>query len=152
LLLQLDTWASLLKDVPDHMLEPAWIRATETHEWSKPMPVGALKTASAQLVLEDRQRRDKEAALNRYKVLNQGTYACKRCDDVGYLPVMAYCASFQDWRKATYPCECEAAPINQRRPFPGTYEWTRNRETSYWVPPTPESSIRCICAFCRNKQ
>jgi hypothetical protein len=150
LLMQLDTWASLLESVPDAMLEPAWIRATEQHEWTKPMPVGAVKSAAAQLILEDRERREKEAALNRYKAVSQGTYACKYCDDAGYFPLMLHCPTFKDWRRTAHPCQCNAAPINQRVSWPGTVNWERDRETGYWHPGTAQASPRCHCAFCRN--
>lgn len=149
----IDTWAAVLKDVSDAVLLAAYDRAVADHNWrERPyLKPGDVLNASHAVILEDRERREREAAINRNKHASSGTFACRYCDDTGYVPLMVHCGSFVDWRKASYACECVAAPITQRRPWPGTERWTRDRDSNYWQPPTAQESVRCICLFCKNK-
>jgi len=101
------------------------------------------------VIAEDRERREREASLQAHKFRALGTFACRFCEDFGYAPVMVYCGTFRDWRRAAYPCSCEATPINQRRDWPGGQDWTRNRDTGNWTPSLPEYSLRCVCRFCQ---
>jgi len=149
----LDVWATALKDVSDVLLLPAWERAFADHDWKdRPfLKPGDVLEAAHRVILEDRQRRETEDHYNRRRHAKDETYACKYCDDAGYVPLMLHCPTFVDWRPTAYPCSCSAAPINQRQPWPGAFGWERDRATGYWQPATPEQSPRCRCLFCKNK-
>lgn len=145
-----ETWERLLGSVPTHMLEPAWERASQLHDWTRgPLLPGQILSAASVLIAEDRERRDREASVQAHKFRALGTFACGGCDDTGYLPVLVYCLTFKDWRRAAYPCSCEAAPLPQRREWPGGEGWTRDRGTGTWTPSLPEYSLRCVCKFCQ---
>lgn len=146
-----ETWERLLAPVPSHMLEPAWERASQLHDWTRgPLLPGEILSAASVLIAEDRERRDREASLQAHRFRALGTFACRFCDDTGYAPVMVYCATFCDWRRAAYPCSCDAAPLPQRRDWPGGEDWSRNRDTGAWTPSLPEYSLRCVCKFCQS--
>ena len=145
-----ETWERLLAPVPSHMLEAAWERSSQLHDWTRgPLLPGEILSAASVLIAEDRERRDREASLQAHRFRALGTFACRYCDDTGYAPVSIYCATFRDWRRAAYPCSCDAAPINQRREWPGGEDWTRDRDTGTWTPSLPEYSLRCVCKFCQ---
>lgn len=149
---QLSVWSRLLATVPRLVLEPAWDLAARSHDWSRGALVpGHVLEAGGRVIAEDRERRARENALQRHRYVAEGTYTCRRCsvDHPGYVAMAVYCGTFGDWRRAVYPCECEAAPISQRRPWPGTEHWEKNRDTGIWTPPDRESSVRCVCKFCQ---
>ena len=144
------TWERLLSTVPTHMLSVAWDRACQLHEWTRgALLPGEVQSAAAVVIAEDRERRDREASLQAHKFRALGTFACRYCEDSGYFAVMVYCGTFRDWRRAAYPCSCEATPIYQRRDWPGGQDWTRDRDTGNWTPSLPEHSLRCVCKFCQ---
>jgi len=149
---QLLVWSRLLATVPRLVLEPAWDLAARSHDWSRgALLPGHVLEAAGQVIAEDRERRERAGALERHRYLTEGTYSCRRCsvDHPGYVAMMIYCGTFNDWRRAVYPCECDAAPVSQRRPWPGSEHWERNRDSGVWTPPDWESSMRCICKFCQ---
>jgi len=146
-----ETWERLLAPVPTHMIEPAWDRASQLHDWTRgPLLPGEILSAASVLIAEDRERRDREASVQAHRFRALGTFACRYCDDTGYAPVSIYCPTFRDWRRAAYPCSCDAAPINQRREWPGGEDWTRDRDTGTWKPSQLEYSLRCVCKFCQS--
>lgn len=146
-----ETWERLLAPVPSHMLEPAWERASQLHDWTRgPLLPGEILSAASVLIAEDRERRDREASVQAHRFRALGTFACRYCDDTGYAPVSIYCATFRDWRRAAYPCSCDAAPLPQRREWPGGEDWTRDRDTGTWKSSEMEFSLRCVCKFCQS--
>jgi hypothetical protein len=149
---QLLVWSRLLATVPRLVLEPAWDLAARSHDWSRgALLPGHVLEAGGRVIAEDRERRERAGALERHRYLTEGTYSCRRCsvDHPGYVAMLVYCGTFNDWRRAVYPCECEAAPVSQRRPWPGSEHWERNRDSGVWTPPDRESSVLCICKFCQ---
>lgn len=146
-----ETWERLLAPVPSHMIQPAWDRASQLHDWTRgPLLPGEILSAASVLIAEDRERRDREASVQIAKYAATGTFGCWRCMDQGYLSVSVYCPSFRDWRRAAFPCNCDATPINQRREWPGGEDWTPDRDTGTWKPSLPEFSLRCVCKFCQS--
>jgi hypothetical protein len=145
--IQAETWLDALSSVPDALLVPSWRKATADHDWSRPFPVMAIAAAAKLLILEDNERRETERRRNIYQ---GGTYACRYCDDCGYVLLEIYCRVFKDWRRGRAACECESAPITQRRPTVLTERWRRDPDTSAWCPPTVAESPRCTCLFCKN--
>lgn len=152
------TWERLLSTVPTHMLTLAWDRACQLHDWTRGVLLpGEVQSAAGVVIAEDRERREREGSQQARTVRMPWSEdagpdeirACRYCDDSGYAPVLIFCPSFHDWRRAVYPCSCEATPINQRRDWPGGRDWTRDRDTGNWTPSLPEHSLRCVCKFCQ---
>jgi len=147
LTLAVSTWLDALAEVPDHLLVPAWRRATKDHDWSKAFPVMAILPAYKALILEDRAAREKAAFSSSRRA--DDTYACRYCDDTGYMPVKLYCGSFGDWRSARRACNCAATPITQRMPIPDTTDWARD-DHGDWLPAHAGASLQCWCLYCKN--
>lgn len=145
LTLALSTWLTALEEIPDHLLGPAWRRATKDHDWSKAFPVMAIINGYKAVLLEDREKRQTLGGRRR-----DDTTRCRWCDDTGYVPIATYCPTGQDWHYPVYGCECEATPINQRSTVLVHPLWSRD-DYGRWIPPTPDNSPRCRCGFCRNK-
>lgn len=143
----LPTWMDALKEIPDNLLKNAMDRATADHDWSQPFPVKAMVAAYKAIILEDRQARERASYANSRRA--DDTYACRYCDDTGYIPVQLYCGSFNDWRSARRACACDATPITQRLPIPDMDGWSRD-DRGDWVPESAAGSLRCHCLYCKN--
>jgi len=143
----LPTWMDALREVPDNLLKNAMDKATADHDWSQPFPVKAMVTAYKALILEDRAAREKAAFSNSRRA--DDTYACRYCDDTGYMPVKLYCGSFADWRSARRACNCAATPISQRLPIPDITDWARDDQGD-WLPAHSSVSMQCWCLYCKN--
>jgi len=139
------TWTVALEDIPDHMLGPAWKRATKEHDWSKPFPAHALMPAYKALLLEDREKRQTLGGRRR-----DDTTRCRYCDDTGYVPIATYCPTGNEWYYSVYGCQCAATPISQRQAVQVRDCWERD-DRGRWVPGSAQESPRCRCGFCRNK-
>ena len=137
-----------LKSIPDNLLKASFDRAKANHDWSKPLPVPAIVAAYKQLIIEDRERIERERYINERR--NPDTVACRLCGDTGYAALAVWCRSFNDWRTGRAPCECEATPLPQRRSsLIDPSEWKRD-DFGTWFPPTPAASPDCTCLFCKN--
>jgi len=139
-------WQDALHEVPDHLLVPAWRKATRDHNWSKPFPVMAILPAYQQLIAEDRAKRQ---STPHYRA--DGTVACRWCLDTGYVPVATYCPTGNEWYTPVYPCECAATPISQRAAVNIRADWQRN-DRGQWIPGDSSTSPRCQCGFCRQRR
>lgn len=145
----LPTWMDALQEVPDQLLKASVDRATADHDWSKPFPVKLVVNAYKSLLIEDRERRERAAYAEQHRT--DGTVSCRYCDGLGYATIATYCASWNDWRPVAYPCQCEATPINQRRPVHVGYDWERDHN-GRWVPPSADRSPLCQCLYCKNER
>jgi hypothetical protein len=146
----LPTWMDALGEVPDQFLKASVDRAAADHDWSKPFPVKLIVAAYKQVLVEDRERRQKAAYAEQHRH-QDGTVSCHYCDGTGYASILTYCGPWNDWRSVAYACQCEAAPISQRRPVHIGMDWGRN-DHGQWVPPSADRSPRCTCLFCQNER
>lgn len=145
--LYLPTWTNTLKAIPDNLLMASFERAIGNHEWPKPFAVPTILKAYEQILVEDRARIERERYLNNRN--SPETYACRWCSDTGYPQIAIWCKSFAGWRVGVMPCECQMAPISQRRPFPALKTWQRD-EMGIWRPASQDDSLPCSCLFCKN--
>ena len=150
LTLAVSTWLDALAEIPDQLLVPSWRRATKDHDWSQAFPVMAILPAYKALLVEDREKRQKAQYAEQHRH-QDGTVSCHYCDGTGYASILTYCGPWNDWRSVAYACQCEAAPISQRRPVHIGMDWGRN-DHGQWVPPSADRSPRCTCLFCQNER
>lgn len=145
----LSTWGLAVEEIPDRLLGPSWELAVKNHDWSRPFSPMSIREAYKTLLIEDRERREKD----RYRTAKRGDdlYACFFCADTGYTAIAIYCGSFRDWHKCARACECAATPINQRKPRLIEDDWIYTDE-GRWYPPSADQSPRCYCAFCKNRR
>ena len=148
--LAVTTWADALASIPDAQLVPAWKRATETHDWSKPFAIPLIVKAYDQLVVEDRDRIERERFTQSRR--NPGTCACRYCLDLGYALIDIWCAGTASWRRVRIDCECDLTPMMQRRPSPITNDWRFDHDSTAWIPPDAASAPTCTCLFCKNRR
>jgi hypothetical protein len=144
LTLAVSTWLDALAEVPDHLLVPAWRRATKDHDWSRSFPVMAILPAYKALILEDRQHRQTAQYSARHM---DDTVGCKYCGDTGYASIATYCPTGNEWHYPVYACQCAATPVIQRRATLVSEGWDRDAY-GRWIPTSADVSPKCRCAFC----
>lgn len=148
--LAVTTWTDELSGIPDAQLVPAWKRATSAHDWSKPFVIPLIVKSYEQLIIEDRDRIEKERFSQSRR--NPDTYACRYCLDMGYALIDIWCSGTTSWRRVRIACECELTPMAQRRPSPVASEWKFDRDSTAWIPPDAQSAPTCTCLFCKNRR
>lgn len=147
--LYLPTWTQTLQEIPDALLMASFDKASAIHEWPKPFPVPAIVNAYKQLIIEDREQRERNRYINERR--NPDTVACRLCGDTGYAPLAVWCRSLGNWRTGRAACECEATPLPQRRSsLIDPHEWKRD-DFGTWFPPSSAASPDCICLFCKKR-
>lgn len=149
LALTISTWSLAVEEIPDRLLGSSWELAIKNHDWSRPFSPMAIRESYKLILIEDRERREKD----RYRTAKRGDdlYACPFCQDTGYTAIAIYCGSFRDWHKCARACECNATPINQRKPRVIEDNWIY-ADDGRWYPPSTDQSPQCYCAFCRNRR
>jgi len=148
LAIAVSTWGLAVEAIPDRLLGPSWERAVKTHDWSRPFSPMTIDAAYRQLVVEDREQRNREQYQNTRRA--DGTLACYHCEDTGYTPIATYCPTGNEWYFPVYACHCASTPISQRGPSLVRSHWEKN-DRGQWVPTSASESPRCRCGFCRNK-
>lgn len=145
----LSTWSLAVEEIPDRLLGPSWELAVKNHDWARPFSPMSIRESYKLILIEDRERREKD----RYRTAKRGDdlYACPFCQDTGYTAIAIYCGSFKDWHKCARACECNATPINQRKPRIIGDNWVY-AEDGRWYPPSTDQSPACLCAFCKNRR
>lgn len=149
LAIAISTWGLAVEEIPDRLLGPTWELAVKNHDWSRAFSPMSMRDAYKLLIIEDRDRREKDRYRNAHRE-GEDVYACPFCQDTGYTSIALYCASFGDWHKCARACDCNATPVNQRAPRIIDGSWTF-AEDGRWYPASADASPRCGCSYCRQK-
>ena len=150
-------WSSVLKNIPDAALMPAFDTAREMHDRHKPFDVGEIVDAYRYILSQQSQVVTNVKALMP-RPASEG-YVCKYCWDTGYVRLGVTCKFAKNkplgLGVVANGCRCEQTPYPQRKSLDlGNYQLYNGNILALqgvWIPTDSALAYRCKCAACVNR-